>query len=136
MEGCNLAGTCPSSCIFLFLCFLAIFHYRDVTFKPNPLYPKKWALNLEIVVESFTNNLTIVTNHALLTLVLLSFSTFLLVVFFDGVNVCSTRLWSLLLSFFYFLLNDFISNFFLQCFLSQHYQVLVWCDHMSTRIVH
>jgi hypothetical protein len=118
MEGCNLARTCPSNCIFLFLCFLAIFYYRDVIFKPNPLYPKKWALNLalKLLWNHSLTTLSVVTNNAMLTLALLSFSTFLQIVSFDGVNVCSTCLDPFSFLYFIFLLHDFISNFFLQCF--------------------
>jgi hypothetical protein len=31
---------------------------------------------------------------------------------------------------------NFINNFFIQYLLSQHYQVLVWCDHMWIGIIH
>lgn len=124
MEGCNLARTCPSNCIFLFLCFLAIFYYRDVIFKPNPLYPKKWALNLalKLLWNHSLTTLSVVTNNAVLTLALLSFSTFLQIVSFDGVNVCSTCLDPFSFLYFIFcsmiLLAIFFSNVFISTLLN------------------
>ncbi len=70
MEGCNLAGTCPTSCIFFLLCSLINICCWDVTLKPNPLYPKGWALNfaLKLLWNHSPIALTIATNHALLNL--------------------------------------------------------------------
>jgi hypothetical protein len=94
MENCNLVLKCPSSCNFLFLCSLVVFCYWGIIFKPNPLYPKRWALNptLKLLWSRSLVTLIVVTDHALLNLILFYFSTFLLAAFLDGVNVCSIHL--------------------------------------------
>jgi len=94
MEGCKLVGTCPASCIFLLLYSLAILCCWDVTPKPNPLYPKGWALNptLKLWWNCSPATLTTAVDHALLNLTPSSFSTFFWAALSVGVNVCLTRL--------------------------------------------
>ncbi len=122
---------------FFLLCTLAIFCCWDVTPKPNLLCPKGWALNLTLkfLWSCSLIALIVVTNHALLNLTLYFFSTFLWVVFFVVVSVSSTH-FDIFSFFFGFLFFNFINNFFIQYLLSQHYQVLVWCDHMWIGIIH
>jgi len=94
MEGYKLIGTCPASCIFFLLCSLVILCCWDVIPKPNPLYPKGWALNpaLKLLWNCSPIALTTTVDHALLNLALSSWSTFFLTVLSTRVNLCSTHL--------------------------------------------
>ncbi len=79
---------------FLFWISLSFISIINVTPKPNPLYPKGWALNLalKLLWNCSLVALTIAANHALLNLALFIFPTLLWVTFSTRVSVCSTLL--------------------------------------------
>ncbi len=71
---------------------------------------------LEIVVESFTNNLKCCNKQCSVDPSSIIFFNIPSNCFLWWGKCLFNLSWSLLLSLFYFLLHDFISNFFLQCF--------------------
>ncbi len=115
IEGCNLAKTCPASCIFFLLYSLAIICCWDVTLKPNPLYPKRMGPKPcpKIVVELFTSNLNCCNKQCIIEPSFIFFLNILPSCFLQWGKCMFNLFWFLLFSFFCFLLLDFINNFFI-----------------------